>query len=216
MTQEWLTTLKSSHYNFAMCNRERGSILFVGLIMLFILSVIGITSMRATTQQERMSGNLRDRTVAFQAAESALSAAEKIYFSKTPVSDINTTNGSFDGSSSCTTGLLKYCLTSAICGGATTIPAPYLVAYGLGDGADPAFWKSTYKDFWDDCGYTTGIAFVDSSNYGKPGYPSQSPRYVVEELPPVNNINKSYRVTAIGYGLTNNAVVVLQATYAAQ
>ena len=59
---------------------RRDSILFVGLILLFILSLIGITSMRTTTQQERMSGNLRHRTVAFQAAELALAAAEKIYF----------------------------------------------------------------------------------------------------------------------------------------
>ncbi len=222
MTQEWLATLKSSRHRLPMFDRERGSILFVGLILLFILSLIGITSMRTTTQQERMSGNLRDRTVAFQAAESALAAAEKIYFTKSPVSDINTTNGAFDGSN-CTTGLLKYCPSTAVCAGATTVPAPYLVAYGRGDGADPAFWKSTYKDYWSTCGYTTGITFVNSSDYGKLingklVYPSQSPRYVVEQIndPLVNTIYKSYRVTAIGYGFTNNAVVVLQATYSAQ
>jgi Tfp pilus assembly protein PilX len=207
MTQEWLNTPKSPRRRLPMLDRERGSILFVGLIMLFILSVIGITSMRITTQQERMSGNLRDRTVAFQAAESALAAAEKIYFSKTPISDIKITNGAFDGSSSCTQGLLKYVSGSG----------PYLVANGVGDGADPAFWKSTYKDFWATCGYTTGITFVDSCNdssndscYGKPGYPSQTPRYIVEGL---DQDLHHYRITAIGYGFTDSAVVVLQATY---
>jgi type IV pilus assembly protein PilX len=217
MTQEWLATLKSSRREFPMLDRERGSILFVGLILLFILSLIGITSMRTTTQQERMSGNLRDRTVAFQAAESALAAAEKTYFTKSPVLDINTTNGAFDGSS-CTKGLLKYCPSTAVCAGATTVPAPYLVAYGRGDGADPVFWRSTYKDYWATCGYgdnEDGIVYVDNDNYGKPGYPFKSPRYVIEQISDLVVV-ESYRVTAIGYGFTDTAVVVLQATYSKQ
>jgi len=38
--------------------------------------------MRMTNQQERMAGNLRDQTIAFQAAEAALTGAEKTYFSQ--------------------------------------------------------------------------------------------------------------------------------------
>ncbi|MFO1372003.1 MAG: PilX N-terminal domain-containing pilus assembly protein, partial [Candidatus Competibacteraceae bacterium] len=164
--------MKSSRCIIQSLNLQRGSILFVGLILMFILSVIGITSMRMTGQQEHMAANLRDQTVAFQAAEAALAGAEKTYFSKNPVAVSD--SGAFTGSA-CTAGTLKYCPNATACASASKTPAPYLVAYGQGDGADSAFWKNTYKDYWTTCGSNTGIAFVDSGNYGKPGYPSQTP-----------------------------------------
>lgn len=194
-------------------HRQQGSVLFVGLILMFILSVIGITTMRMTNQQERMAGNLRDQTIAFQAAEAALTGAEKTYFSQDSVTVPLT--GAFTGSS-CTIGGLKYCIDLGTCSSATQTPAPYLVAYGRGDGADSAFWKDTYKNYWATCGSMTGILFVDSSNYGKPGYPSQSPRYVIEQITDPSQPYQGYRITAIGYGTTTNAVVVLQATYSSQ
>ena len=209
---------------------QKGSVLFVGITLLFILTLIGTTSMRSTTQQEKMSGNLRDRTIAFQAAESALAAAEKTYFADVPAQQL-TTNGTFTGTA-CTQGdFLKFCpcevgtgvcapprvlcTGSQCCTGATTKPGPYLVAYGRGDGANPTFWKSTYANYWASCGQTTGVVFVDSGKYGKPGYPSKSPRYVIEQLsdPVESPAVESYRVTAIGYGFSESAVVVLQATY---
>lgn len=196
-------------------HREKGSILFVGLILLFILSLVGITSMRTTTQQEHMSGNLRDRAIAFQAAESALAAAEKTYFSTGTNATVND-NGAFNGSS-CTAGALRYCPSTGVCASASTTPAPYLVAYGYGDGADPAFWRNTYNNYWTTCGSTTGVEFVATGDYAKLGHPYQSPRYMIEQLnDPAVNSTKSYRITAIGYGLTENAVVILQATYSEQ
>lgn len=57
-------------------NNERGAALIVALVILVALTLVGVTSMQTTTLQERMSGNVRDRNVAFQAAESALRNAE--------------------------------------------------------------------------------------------------------------------------------------------
>lgn len=45
--------------------------------MLLVLTVLGVTSAQTTTLQERMAGNMRDREVAFQAAEAALRDAEE-------------------------------------------------------------------------------------------------------------------------------------------
>lgn len=210
------TTQSSCRATPQSCYREKGSILFVGLILLFILSLVGITSIRTTAQQERMSANLRDRTIAFQAAETALAAAEKTYFSTDTNAVIND-SGTFSSGPTCTAGALKYCPSTGVCAGATTTPAPYLVANGLGDGADPTFWRNTYKDAWATCGYNTGVEFVASSDYSKPGHPYQSPRYMIEQLndPAINPV-KSYRVTAIGYGFTDSAIVILQATYSEQ
>ncbi|MCK7545425.1 PilX N-terminal domain-containing pilus assembly protein [Marinobacter bryozoorum] len=55
---------------------ESGSALIVSLVMLLLISLIGISSMQGTVLQERMSSNLQDRNIAFQASESALKVGE--------------------------------------------------------------------------------------------------------------------------------------------
>lgn len=55
---------------------QRGVVLIVALVALLMMTMIGVTAMRDTGFQERMSGNLRDRNLAFQAAEAALRTGE--------------------------------------------------------------------------------------------------------------------------------------------
>jgi type IV pilus assembly protein PilX len=56
--------------------RQRGTILFVSLIILLLLTILGVTSMSNVTMEERMAGNLRDGQLAEQAAEAALRSGE--------------------------------------------------------------------------------------------------------------------------------------------
>lgn len=56
---------------------QGGSILFVGLAFLVVLTAIGATAIRVSTQQERMTGNFRDRSLALESAESAMREAER-------------------------------------------------------------------------------------------------------------------------------------------
>ncbi len=56
--------------------RSRGAALVVGLLILLVITIIGLSSMRSTLLEERMAGNLRDRARAFEAAEAALREAE--------------------------------------------------------------------------------------------------------------------------------------------
>lgn len=58
-------------------SEQRGSALIIGLVFLLILTIVGLSSMRGTTLQERMAGNVRDRNLAFQAAEAALRDGEE-------------------------------------------------------------------------------------------------------------------------------------------
>ncbi len=53
--------------------RNRGAVLFVALIMLLLLTLLGVTAMQVTMLQERMSGNFRAQTVAFERAEGKMS-----------------------------------------------------------------------------------------------------------------------------------------------
>ena len=51
---------------------ERGVVLVIALIMLVMITMIGVSTMQTTTQEERMAGNTRDRSKAFLAAEAAV------------------------------------------------------------------------------------------------------------------------------------------------
>lgn len=56
--------------------RQRGAALFVVLVLLLVVTLLGLSSLRGTVMEERMSANLFDRSLGFQAAESALREAE--------------------------------------------------------------------------------------------------------------------------------------------
>jgi type IV pilus assembly protein PilX len=55
---------------------QQGVVLIVSLILLLLMTLIGTTGMQMTSMEEKMAGNMRDRNLAFQAAESALAAGE--------------------------------------------------------------------------------------------------------------------------------------------
>lgn len=55
---------------------ERGSALAIALIFLLLMTLLGVSAMQGSNLQERMAGNLRDRNMAFQAAEAALRTGE--------------------------------------------------------------------------------------------------------------------------------------------
>ena len=55
---------------------QRGSALIIAMVFLLVMTLIGVTAMQGTSRQESMAGNVRDRNLAFQAAEAALRAGE--------------------------------------------------------------------------------------------------------------------------------------------
>lgn len=59
-------------------HRESGAVLIVGLIMVLLISIISLSAIRSSNLQEAMAGNMRDRNVAFQAAESGLVSGEAL------------------------------------------------------------------------------------------------------------------------------------------
>lgn len=51
---------------------QRGATLIITLVMLVLITLVGVSSIRNSTADERMAGNARDRDKAFQAAEAAV------------------------------------------------------------------------------------------------------------------------------------------------
>lgn len=58
--------------------QQQGATLIVSLIILLALTMLGITSMKGTTTEVAMAGNLRESAITFQAAEAGLNEAESI------------------------------------------------------------------------------------------------------------------------------------------
>ena len=58
-------------------SRQQGIALIMAIILLIIATLTGLAGMRNTSLQEKLAANLYDRAIAMQAAEFALSAAEK-------------------------------------------------------------------------------------------------------------------------------------------
>ncbi|MGH8467248.1 MAG: pilus assembly PilX family protein [Pseudomonas sp.] len=68
--------------------RQRGVSLVLVLILLVVMSILGIAVLRSSAMQERMTANLRDRSLAFQAAETALRFAQEDVLGNDGISDL--------------------------------------------------------------------------------------------------------------------------------
>lgn len=58
-------------------HKQRGAVLLVGLLILLILTVLGLTSSNVSMMQERMAGNVSETNIAFQSAENILREVEQ-------------------------------------------------------------------------------------------------------------------------------------------
>jgi type IV pilus assembly protein PilX len=84
------------HRSLPIRKRESGAALIVALIFLLIMSLLGTSSVRTSTMQERMAGNMRDSNVAFQRSEAGLRSAEQYLLSTNNLPEFNDTNGFYE------------------------------------------------------------------------------------------------------------------------
>lgn len=167
--------------------KQKGVTLIVALIFLGVLTLLGVTAAQVTGQEERMSGNARNRDLAFQAAEAALQAAEK---------SLSTLPGTFPAATVETPGGSGM-YTFALC-------MPNSQAFWAGSGDKDC--ANASKSAFDWGATNAAIALT-----GVAGVASQ-PQYIVEKMPNLAGA-KRYRVTARGVGGEASAVVILQAVY---
>lgn len=55
---------------------QLGATLAITLILLFLVTLLGVSAMQVTQMEEKMSANLQDKELSFNAAESGLAAGE--------------------------------------------------------------------------------------------------------------------------------------------
>lgn len=73
--------------------RQSGTALIIALIFLLLMTLLGTSSMRTSTMQERMAGNMRDWNLGFQSAEAALREAEEWLLDTDVLPEFNDANG---------------------------------------------------------------------------------------------------------------------------
>jgi type IV pilus assembly protein PilX len=172
---------------------QTGAALITGLIFLVILTLLGITAMQTSTLEERMSGNARDRNLAFQAAEAALRDAERDIRCRTISGGTCTRTNKISGLSyadaNCTDGLC--CTINAPGKGCREPTTPVHQAFSLSASPSVEYGK-----------YTTAPAITGVS---------AQPRYLIEPF----QVSESFyfRITARGYGANANTKVTLQEIY---
>lgn len=184
----------STRYQMKALRRQRGAILAVSLIILLVMTLVGITGLQTTTLEERMAGNMRDRALAFESAESALRFAED--FIEANVVSL----GAFDDDGS--DGLYD-----------DTVPQDQ----------DKEIWEVVD---WMDSGSSSNKAIAADKLDGV----ASAPRFVIQHYGSIQiDVDKTnldnygtglgagevqmFQITARGTGGSDNAVVVLQATY---
>lgn len=173
--------------------------------MLLLLTIIGVSALQTTTLEEKMAGNMRDRVIAFQAAEAALRDAEADI-----ANVVNNKKPRISGFSGFKTD----------CGSTTISRTDDGLCYR---GKNKEFTTAQKK--WEKPDWS-GVASIAYGTYTKTGAAipqidsrlSAPPRYVIEALGNLKGScdavsNFCYRITARAQGMDSNTVVLLQTVY---
>lgn len=193
--------------------RQRGAILVVSLIMLLVLTVLGVSSMEGTGLEMKMASNNRDRQVAMQAAEAALTTAENyIQTNGFALSDLqNGCSGASCFESTCADGL---CFNGSYASTDKDFECTL---------APPAIdvWEDPALDVWNNAAKHVSVSIPPLKNDAK---------YIIEFLCYMDSGNgqylsdvasgsgggngaRLYRISALGTGDTGRARVLLQSVY---
>jgi type IV pilus assembly protein PilX len=163
--------------------QQSGIVLVIGLIMLLLLTLIGLTAMKVTSTEEKITGNFRNHNIAFQAAESALREAEALIDSGGgSFNPFRLSNGPFQNTTS------PICV-AGICGVSSPLQSANLAA---------TVGKQTA---------TTGIAGI----VAEPEYIIELIR--TEESTDLSRYYATFRITVRAWGGTLNSPVQLESTY---
>ena len=177
---------------------QRGAAFVTGLIFLAVLTLLGVSAMKMSIMEERMSGNMRDRMLAMRAAEMGLRYAEQHVRDNDPTTNTpKPIDGVTDFDTSCTDGICYY---------------------GAGVNPTVAAW-TTYCTPTCPISYVTGNVFrTDGITYTAPVLPLgvPAPTYLVEGIqktPPGNSMRYYYRITIRAQGAKPGTVVWLQEVF---
>lgn len=162
--------------------RQSGAAMVMGMILLVLLTLLGLTALGTSVMEERMAANARDRIRAFQAAEAALRHCESVV---TPSTLFTNANGLYQPAAP---GNPPRWEVADVWTGNNSIERPCAGATCLALLADQPRCIAEELDT---------VVQQGSLQVGKPG---SSPTY------------RFYRITARGVGTSDSTVVLVQST----
>lgn len=172
---------------------QHGAALITALSILLILTVLGISAMSTSALQERMAGNARDQDVAFEAAETALRAAETYLAGPYTSGDfVNTSTGAGERYFTIAAAADLWRTESTWTG----VPT---VTFGMNVGTAPSYIIQQIDTTIIDS------SIADSSSLETHGYDTR------ETL--ISADVGVFQITVRGYGLSTNSRVMLQSNY---
>lgn len=169
---------------------QRGVTLVVVLLLLLVVTILGLTAMRGTVMQERMSGNSASRALAFQMAEGALREVE---------ADLANTGRPVMPSSGCSAG--KCAMVTGGAASAWEAAGFWTTAGGYAtsdDEGDDDILRYVIEDMGDGRGESEGCP--GEEDMGAPACSS------------AGTAVRNYRITVFSQ-ISNGAQVLLQTTY---
>ena len=176
--------------------KSQGSVLLVSLVLMLIMTVAGLTAIRLTSLEEKMSGNYLNQQMAFRAAEVALLEAER-HIANTSL-DLSEFTGNCDDG---------YCFNG------TGISDTNSCVTG-----DSKRWGE--DSTWSDAGLHRTTAIVIGGISAQAKYIIEFRCYVAKivdgPLPDPANPDdwaQFFRITALASGGSEDARVMLQTTY---
>jgi|SRR3569623_409435 len=183
--------------HFSCCRgSQHGVALITGLIFLVVLTLIAITAARMAGLEERMSGNMRDRSLAVQAAEMTLRDAERDIRGGTGI----IRNPAMSG----ITGFV------ADCGNSTGGTGDDGLCYNGPAGYATPIWTTVSMTAAPSVAYGTFTGATPIAGL------SAAPRYIIEGIrktPPGGGLVFYYRITVRAQGANPNTVVWLQEVF---
>ncbi len=162
---------------------QRGAALIASLMLLVVMMLIGATAVGISGMENTMAGNMKDKTIALQAAEEALRDGEQSLFDMT-----------------------KRPKTVSSCG---TPPCEVWSLKTLGDvlAKDTAWWQANGMI------YPQVIAHVDTQPYRVIEYRSNKRDSLVRGRSTAGTVRWFYTVTARGTGSSDSGESLLQSLY---
>ncbi|MGX9719650.1 pilus assembly PilX family protein [Stenotrophomonas acidaminiphila] len=167
--------------------RQQGASLVVVLILLLLMTLLGLAMLRGTTMEERMTANLYDRSLSFQAVESALRQGEALARA-TPVASVP--------ASGCSDGVCS-------------LPDPTAADRWLS--ASFNGWRSASNDLADGNVPMPTASYIIEYMGMTPSWPACDRKIPVDAL----CLTPRFRITAISDS-ADRSVVLLQTTYNVQ
>jgi len=186
---------------------QRGSILFVSLILLMVLAVLSYAMFDLQTLEQKMSSYTQDKILAQQAADAAITAAKAWLANQCfkPESNVQCTSCNYNGANTCKTN-------TSVCVYSSNVLSTTPALRDWSKAMDVTTTRYGYPISSPNPGSTLGTVFTLPGETAPLQTPS-STYFIEETLWDYNNGNQHYLITARGLGVLPNTVVYTTATY---